>query len=164
MPASPEAKVSEFLDQTSQTINAAFKAGAKMQEDMASFWSSALGQTDMLQQWQTKAQAMMAQAMPTMQKNADDLLSIWGQSYRSNVELMKKAFESTRCSSVGDYQAKMQDLWESSLTTFRSNAQAMTQANVRAMETWADTMKGNGHKVEEKSEKSAKAEKVAVGR
>lgn len=165
MAANQEARAMEFMDQASETIGAAVKAGARFQEDLASFWMTSLGQGDALQQWQAKSRALLSQAMPAVQQSADEWLRLWGRGYYSGIELMKKAFDSTRCQNVSECQGKMQELWDASMTTLKSTTQAMAQANVRAMESFANVLRqaGNGVEVEEKVEKSARGSKAAAG-
>jgi hypothetical protein len=58
------------------------------------------------------------------------------QNSRASLDLLKKAAESFQSSSVADGQARVQKLWQTSLDLLQHNAQAMTQANTRLVETW----------------------------
>jgi len=138
-----EGNIADLFDQAVETLGGAMRAGVKFQEDMAQFWSDALNQIGSVQEWQKKSSAVLSDAIPTAQKSADEYLRLLDQSYHSSLDLLKKAFESARYESMSDRAMKAENLWESSLQTMRSNTQAMAQANVRVMESWAEFLKKN---------------------
>ncbi len=150
MVAKPQRIVTELFEQAVDTFDAAVKAGVKLQEEAAKWWSDVLSEAGTAQDWQKKMQAAMAEAIPTAQKNAEEGLKVLDQSTRSGLELMKRAFEAGQSESIAQAQAKAQELWEASLTAMRKNAQAVVQANARAMESWAAFARRNadGRQVE----------------
>jgi hypothetical protein len=135
--------MSELLDQAVETLGGAMRASVKLQEDVAQWWNDAFGQIGSVQEWQRKSNAVLTDAIPTAQKAADEYLRLLDQSYHSGLDLLKKAFDSGRSESMADRQARAQELWSSSLETVRNNTQAMAQANVRVMESWAEFLKRN---------------------
>ncbi len=143
MVAKPQRIVTELFEQAVDTFDAAVKAGVKLQEEAARWWSDVLSEAGSAQDWQRKMQSAMAEAIPTAQKNAEEGLRVLDQSTRSSLELLKRAFEAGQSESIAQAQAKAQELWEASLAAMRKNAQAMVQANARAMESWAHFARKN---------------------
>lgn len=135
--------MSELFDQAVETFGGAMRAGVKLQEDVAQWWSEAFGQIGSVQEWQKKSSAVLTDTIPMAQKSADEYLRIIDQSYHSSMDLLRKAFESGRSDTMSERQAKTEDLWESSMGAVRTNTQAMAQANVRVMESWAAFLKKN---------------------
>ena len=152
MSATKEAasRVSGLFDDAVQSFNEAVKAGTKVQEEIGKWWTDALQQAGPVEDWQKKSKAVMSDAIPAAQKNAEELLKLVEQNYKKSLAMLKKAWDVER----GDAAAvcgKTQELWESSLELVRDNAQAMSQANLKMMEVWAGLLRvgaqaGNGKK------------------
>ncbi len=143
MPAVQEASVSELLDQAVETFGGAVRASVKLQEDVAQWWNGAMEQMGSMQEWQRKSSAVLTDAIPTAQKAADEYMRFLDQSYHNGLDLLRKAFDSGRSETMSERQARAQDLWASSLEAARTNAQAMAQANVRVIGSWAEFLRKN---------------------
>ena len=135
----PEAAVSGLVDEAMGTFNDAVKAGVKVQEEIGKWWSDALEQAGPADQWQKKSRAIISEAIPAAQKNAEEWLKLVEQNYKRSLGLLKKAWETDADAST--MRAKTQELWESSLELVRDNAQAMAQANMKMMEVWAGMLR-----------------------
>lgn len=160
MPATPEAKMQDLFDQALETFGGALRAGVKFQEDMTHWWNDAMGQFGSVQEWQKKSCAVLTDAIPTAQKSADEFMKVVDQNYRCGMDLLKRTLETGRCESTAEAQAKTQDIWEQAMGAMRSNAQAMAQANVRSMESWAEFFKKSfDMNMREAKQSSAKAAK-----
>jgi hypothetical protein len=48
------------FDQAAQTFSDAFKAGVKMQEDVAKWWTETLDQAGPVQEWQKRSRAIVS--------------------------------------------------------------------------------------------------------
>jgi len=143
MPATAEAKMTNLFDQAVQSFGDAVKAGVKIQEDIAKFWGDVLDQGGAMQEWQKRSRAMVNEAIPTAQRQAEEWLKLVEQNYKRSMDLLKKAFDSEQTTAAADIRAKTQELWEASLEVIRDNAQAMAQANVKMMEQWAEILRKN---------------------
>lgn len=143
MTTAPENSVTNLFDQAVQTCSEAMKAGVKVQEDMARWWSEAFEQSGAMQAWQKRSRAMLSEAIPAAQKNAEEWLRVIEQNYRRGMELVKKAFESEQANAPADVRMRTQELWEQTLGVFRDSTQAMAQANVKMMEQWAQILRKN---------------------
>lgn len=143
MNARAETRITGLFDQAVSTFGDALKAGVKIQEEVAKWWSDALDQAGPVQEWQKKSQAIVSEAIPAAQKNAEEWLKLVEQNYRRSMDLLKKAFETNGAPSSKEMQARTQDLWEASLDVIRDNAQAMAEANMKMMELWAGVLQKN---------------------
>ena len=128
-------KTGGVFDEAVATFNDAVKAGVKVQEEIGKWWSDALEQTGPAEQWQKKSKAVLSEAIPAAQKNAEEWLKLIEQNYKRSLGLFKKAWE-VQPGDAADMRAKSQQLWEESLELVRDNAQAVAQANVKMMEVW----------------------------
>jgi hypothetical protein len=137
-----EAGVTGLFDQAVSTFGDALKAGVKIQEEVGKFWTDALDQGSPVQEWQKRSRALVAEAIPTAQRSAEEWLKLVERNYQKSMVLMKKAFESDQMD-PNELRARAQELWEESLELVRDNAQAMAQANVKMLEIWAGLLKKN---------------------
>lgn len=136
-----EARMSSLFDQAVLTFGDALKAGVRIQEEVAKWWTDALEQGGPVQEWQKKSRAIVSEAIPAAQKNAEEWLKLVEQNYKRSMDLLKKAFDTNGAGK--DVQSRTQDLWEASLQVIRENAQAMAQANMKMMELWASVLQKN---------------------
>ena len=140
-------RLAGMFDQGLQAFGDALKAGVKAQEEVARWWSDALHQNGPVQEWQKKSQSLVSDAFPAYQKNAQEWLKIVEQNYKRSLDLLRTALANEEGAEPADLQARTQKLWEASLGIVRENTQAMTQANLKLMETWSDLLRkaSNGH-------------------
>ncbi|HOA73334.1 MAG TPA: hypothetical protein PL151_14090 [Phycisphaerae bacterium] len=143
MAVRPEMMATDWFQKAAEAVDAAVKTSMKFQEEAMQWWAEVMGGANSIQDWQKRAQAMAAEAIPTAQRGAEEYLRAMDQTYRTGVDVFKKAFQSGECRSVEDLQARMQSLWEAALGALRTNTQAFIQANTKAMETWADMVRKN---------------------
>ena len=148
---SPSSKeVGGFFDEAVESFNDAVKAGVKVQEEIGKWWSDALEQRNPTDEWQRRSKAMLGQAIPAVQKNAEEWLKLIDQNYKRSLTLLKKAWE-TEPADAASARARTQQIWESTLDLVRDNAQAIAQANVKMMEVWSGMLRqnaaGNGKEV-----------------
>jgi len=135
----------QMFDQGVQAIGEAVKAGVKIQEEIGKWWSYALEQVGSIQDWQKKSQAVASEVLPAAEKNTAEWFKVMEQNYKRGLELSKKSLCCNE--SAGDVQTRSRELFAAAVDTVRDNAQAIAQANVKAMETWAEVLRksSNGH-------------------
>jgi hypothetical protein len=144
MAAKPEKIMTDLCSQALDTFESAMKSGIKAQEEMADWWSQAMGKSMSPEEMQKKFQEMGEEAIPMAKKNAEAYLKVMDQGCKDSIALLRQAFESGQSESVTDLQHKTQELWEQSLAAVRHNTEAMIQANTRAMEAWSKLAEANG--------------------
>jgi hypothetical protein len=142
MTAKAETRMTSLFDQAVQTFGDAMKAGVKIQEEIGRWWSDVIDQGGPVTEWQKRSRAMVCDAIPAAQRNAEEFMKVLEQNYRRSLDLLKKAVD-TEPGSTTDVQAKTQELWDASVEVVRDNAQAMAQVNVKMMEAWAELLKKN---------------------
>ena len=133
--------VSGLFDQAVSTFGDAMKAGVKIQEEVGKWWSDALQQAGPVTDWQKQSRALVSEAIPAAQKNAEDWLKLVEQNYKRSMALLKKAFDTN--ADPAEIRVKTQQLWEESMELIRDNAQAMADANKKMLELWAGMLKKN---------------------
>ncbi|HEX2973861.1 MAG TPA: hypothetical protein VHP11_16125, partial [Tepidisphaeraceae bacterium] len=106
-------------------------------------WTEMLEQGGAMQTWQKRSRAMINEAIPTAQKNAEEWLRMIEENYRRAMDLMKKAVEPEQAGAGVDVRARTQELWEASMEAMRDTAQKMAQTNVKMMEQWAEILRKN---------------------
>jgi len=143
MTTAADFKMTSLFDQAVQTCGDAIKASVKIQEDVARWWGDVLDQGGAMQAWQKRSRAIMSEAIPAAQKNAEEWLRLMEQNYRRGMDLLKKALEPEQAGSATDVRARTQELWEAAMEAVRDSTQAMAQANMKMMEQWAEILRKN---------------------
>lgn len=155
--------VADLFEQAVDTYNSAFKTGVRMQEELAKWWTDMLGEASPMQDWQKRAQAIMADSIPLAKKTTEEGLRAIDENYRNSMELLKKAFDASQWGSMAEAREKLQSLWEASLGTMRMNAQALMRANSSALESWSEFARRNfdGGKIVAEGKQAARAAAAA---
>jgi len=126
----------ELFEQAIKNYDQAFQAGLKVQEDAVKWLLDCTGK-GMPKDWQKRWSATVAESLPFVQKRIEESLRLVEQNSRISIDLLKQAFDGEKPGAVPDAQARLQELWEASLQTLRTNMQATTQLNAKALEAWA---------------------------
>jgi len=129
--------VFELFEEAMKNYDQALQSGIKLQEDTARWWTECMTKAVAPQEWQKRVQALASDTIPIMQKRMEESLRVVEQSARTSLDLLKQALDTVQSDSAASAQSKLQDLWEASLQAFRNNAQALTQANARVIESWS---------------------------
>jgi hypothetical protein len=135
-----ENKFTSFFDQASQSFSDSLKQGAKMQEEASKWWTDALSHFCPATDAGKKANALLSEAIPTFQKNAQEFFSLLEQNYKRTADLLKKAFQTEPATNSAEAEAKTRELWNASVGVVRDNAQAVANTNLRVMQLWADAL------------------------
>ncbi len=133
----------QLLDQVAQTYFGAVKSGLRLQEDIATKWVELFRKADGGEYLPESFQQAVKETIPLAQKQADDALKLIEKGTRQSLDLLSEAFEAGAAATPAEAQARLEKLWESSLTTLRDNAEAMLHANAHLMESWAAIAKKN---------------------
>ena len=141
MAAKPETNFTSFLDPAVQTLEDAFMAGVKIQENVTKFWSDAFDQAGVLQDWQKRSQALIKEVIPAAQKNAENWMRILEENYRSNIELLRRMLSGDGFGE--EAQTRTKEAWETSLGMLRDSAQAVAQTNMKMLGMWTDMFRRN---------------------
>jgi hypothetical protein len=127
---------SDLFDQAVKNYEQALKTGVRLQEECGKWWTNVLNQTTRPQDWQKNVTAVLNETFPAAEKNMEETLRLMERNSRSSLDLLKQATEAAQSTSFADGQARLENLWQTSLELLQHNAQAMTQANVKLVETW----------------------------
>ena len=139
MATATQSKATGLFDQALSTFAETLKAGVKVQEDAAKWWSDALAGQDALRDFQNRSRDFVKEFIPSAQKNAEDWLKLVEKNATKSISLLKRAIESE--ADADDIRKKTEELWEASLALVRENAQAVTESNLKLMELWSKMLK-----------------------
>jgi len=146
-----QSEAASVFEQAVQTFGDAIKAGVKIQEDVARWWTDVFDQAGAAQTWQKRSRAIVNETIPAVQKTAEEWLRVIEQNYRRSIELFKMAMDSEQTGAGTAARNKNQELWEASLQFVRDSAQSLAQTNVKVMEQWSDILRKNMECEEEES-------------
>ena len=148
MATATESKAFGVFDQAVSTFGESLKAGVKVQEEVAKWWTDTLEQQSCVTDAQKRCGDVVKEVIPAAQKNAEEWLKLIEKNAQKSIALLKRALETK--GDAQDFGKKTQELWEDSLALARENAQAITQANAKMIELWSKLVKknieGNGRK------------------
>ena len=126
----------ELFEQALKNYDQAFQAGLKAQEEAFKGLFDCAGKMQAPHDWQKRWSATILDSVPVAQKRIQESLQVVEQTSRTSLDLLKQAFEAGKIDGTAGAQAKVQELWEASLQTLRTNAQAVVQLNAKAVESW----------------------------
>lgn len=132
---------SEVFDQALKNYEQALRAGIKVQEEAAAYWSKLLNQASARPAVQKQMTSLANEIIPPTQKYMEGCLSILEQNSRASVELMKKGVEAVQTANPVECQNKVMDFCESSLKAVKTQSQAIVDLNAKAVDSWVAMMK-----------------------
>src|SRR6266436_2776556 len=131
--------LSEAADKAMKNYEQAVRTGLKVQEEAAHLWTNLLNQSASPQDWQKRfsgATAMANGILPATQKRMEEVLDLMEQNTKASTELFKKAADACQTTTLPECQSKWLDLCTASVDLARSNFEAVTQINSRAVDSW----------------------------
>lgn len=153
-----EKPMADMTDKAMKNYETALRAGLKLQEEAVRCWSNIFNQTATAQDWQKRFSnftCITSEVMPLTQRRMEEVLDLMEQNGRTSAELMKKAVDAAQTPVPAESQAKWMDFWTSSLGAMRSNAEAISQINARAIDSWIDFVRQNTEVTEIRVPKAA---------
>ena len=140
--AVPNAQEAQKLfEQAVETFEAALKSGARIHEETVQRISELFSQTMSAEVWSQKSREMADQIIPSIRKNLDEAVTMMNTNAKASVDLLTKAFAAAQAQKLPEAQDRTRELWETALTTWRTNTQAMINANTKMLETWSEMAK-----------------------
>jgi len=133
--------LSEAADKAMKNYEQAVRTGLKVQEEAAHLWTNLLNQSASPQDWQNRFSGATTVAngiLPAAQKRLEEVLNLVEQNTKSSTDLFKKAADVCQTTTLPECQSKWLDLCTASVDLARSNFEALTQVNSRAVDSWID--------------------------
>ncbi|SPE60761.1 conserved hypothetical protein [Verrucomicrobia bacterium] len=127
--------MSELAEQAVKNYEQALRSGLKLQQEASQWWSNCFNQNPSGQDWQKRWAGVANGLMPAAQKRMEEVVDLVEKNSQAGGELIKKAVEAAQTPVLADSQAKWVDVWTSSLGAAKSSAQAITQINVRGIDS-----------------------------
>jgi hypothetical protein len=141
-----EKPLQDIAENAMKNYEQAVRTGLKMQEEANKWWTSALNQGSMAQDWQKRMMAMtqtMNNVLPMAQKRMEDVMEFMEDNGRRNADLVRKAADAVQTPTLADSQAKWMEFWTASLTAARCNAESATQIGTKAIDSWIAFVRRN---------------------
>jgi hypothetical protein len=138
--------MSEMADAVLKNCEQALRTSLKFQEEAGRLWSSVYNPATCAQQWQERlnsATCTVNSILPLAQKPVGEMIDLLEKNTRTSADLMKKALDAAQTPSLTDGQAKWAEFWTSSLGAVQSNAEALSQINSKALDSWAGFIRKN---------------------
>jgi hypothetical protein len=152
-----EKQETEMADNARKNYEQAMKTGLRMQEEAARWWSSIWSQTAAVPDWQKRVSnftALASGVLPLAQKRMEEVIDLIEKNSRTSAELMKKAVDAAQTPVIADSQAKWMEFWTSSMGAMRSNVEALTEINSRAIDSCIDFVRKNTEVTEVRAPKA----------
>lgn len=134
---------SEMFDQAIKNYEQTLRAGLKLQEETARWWTNVLSQASSVQDWQDRVKSATDEVINPTQKRIEEYLGLIERGNRASLDLVKKAMEVGRSSNPSEVQTKAVEFCEASLGILKSNAQAVAEINTKMVESWVNFVKKN---------------------
>lgn len=153
-----EKPLSDIADKAMKNYEQAIRTGLKLQEEAAHLWTNVLNQSAAPHDWQKRfssATTVVNGVLPAAQKRMEEVLNLMEENTKTSTDLMKKAAEVCQTTTVSECQAKWLDFCTATLDFARSNVEAVTQINSRAIDSWVDYVKKNADLTETQLAKAA---------
>lgn len=150
--------LSEAADRAMKNYEHAVRTGLKLQEEAAHLWTNFLTHNTSPQDWQNRfsgATELANGILPATQKRMEDLLDLMEQNTKASTELFKKAADVCQTTTVPECQAKWMDFCTASVDLARSNFEAITQINSRAIDSWINYVRKRGDVTEAHTSRAA---------
>jgi len=141
-----EAKQSaqDLFDEAFKTYEQTLNTGIKIQEETVNLWKNVLCDTPTPTELQKRLSAMVDEGFPTAKKRIEESMRSLEEQYKVGSDLMQKAVQVWQPGSVEESQNRIRDLWESSLTAIRNNAQSTVKTNQQILDFWTGVLTNGG--------------------
>jgi hypothetical protein len=153
-----EKQMSDIADKALKGYEQAMRTGVKLQEEATHWWTNILNQAASPHDWQQRVNNVGAIAngiMPAAQRRMEEILQLMEKNSRTGADLVKKAVDAAQTPVIAESQAKWMDFWTASMSAARSNAEAFTEINSKAIDSWINYVRKNTEVTEIRVPKSA---------
>jgi hypothetical protein len=141
------AQAQDLFDEAFKTYEQTLNTGIKIQEETVNLWKSVLCDTPTPTELQKRLSAIVDEGFPAAKKRMEESLRSLEEQYKVGSELMQKAVQVWQPGTVAESQNRIRDLWESSLTAIRNNAQSVVKTNQQILDFWTGVLVTGGKKV-----------------
>jgi len=131
----------EVAEEAVKSYEQALRAGLKLQQEAAQWWSKSLQKTastpDLSKQF-AEFKSTADTVIPAAQKQLKEVLNQLEKNNRSCVELVKQATEAAQTPGLAESQAKWVEFWKSSMTAACSQVEALAAVNAKMIDSCID--------------------------
>lgn len=135
-----QAQAQDLFDETFRICEQTLNTGIKIQEETVNLWKNVLSDTPTPTELQKRLSALVDEGTPAAKKRMEEALHSFEEQYRIGSDLMQKATQVWQPGNVAESQNRIRDLWESSLTAVRNNAQSVVKTNQQILDFWTGAL------------------------
>ena len=136
----------DLFDDAFKTYEQALNTGIKIQEETVNLWKNVLCDSPTPTEMQKRLSAIIDEGFPAAKKRMEESLRALEEQYKVGADLMQKAVQVWQPGTMAESQSRIRDLWESSLTAIRHNAQYMVKTNQQILDFWTGVVTASGKK------------------
>lgn len=130
----------DLFDEAFKTYEQTLTTGIKIQEETVNLWKNVLCDSPTPTELQKRLSAVIDEGFPAAKKRMDESLRALEEQYKVGSDLMQKAVQVWQPGTVAESQNRIRDLWESSLTAVRNNAQSIVKTNQQILDFWTGVL------------------------
>lgn len=145
MTTETQATASDLFEEVFKSYEKSLKTGIKIQEDSVKMWKDLLSNAATPTEFQKKIGEAADEILPAARKRMEEALRTVEENYKVSTDLMQQAFQVWQPGSADEMQNRIRQLWESSLSAARTNAQSIVKTNQQILDVWTG-MVANGKK------------------
>lgn len=139
-----QAQAQDLFDESFRICEQMLNTGIKIQEETVNLWKNVLCDAPTPTELQKRLSAIVQEGSPASKKRVDEALRSFEEQYRIGADLMQKAAQVWQPGNVAESQNRIRDLWESSLTAVRNNAQSVVKTNQQIVDFWTGVLSSGG--------------------
>jgi hypothetical protein len=118
----------------------------KIQEETVNLWKNVLSDSPTPTELQKRLTTIVDEGFPAAKKRMEESLRLLEEQYKVGTDLLQKVVQVWQPGTVAEAQNRIRDLWESSLTAIRNNAQAVVKSNQQILDFWTGVLVTPGKK------------------
>lgn len=137
---------SDLFEEAFKTFEQSLKTSIKIQEDSLKLWKDLLGSAATPTDFKKRMGEMADDIFPAAKKRMEQALQTLEENSKAGTDLLQKAFQVWQPGTVAESQNRVRELWETSLSAVRMNAQTVVKTNQQVLDYWTSLMGSDSKK------------------
>ncbi|HEX9786212.1 MAG TPA: hypothetical protein VGA56_26230 [Opitutaceae bacterium] len=131
---------SDLFEEAFKTYEQSLKTSINIQEDTVKLWKDLLTSAKTPTDFKKRIGEMADEIFPAAKKRMEQALQSMEENSKAGTDLLQKAFQVWQPGTVAEAQNRVRELWESSLSAVRMNAQTIVKTNQQVLDYWTSMM------------------------
>lgn len=125
-----------LFDEAFKTYEQTLNTGIKIQEETVNLWKNVLSDSPTPTELQKRISAIVDDGFPAAKKRMEESLRTLEDQYKVGCDLLQKSAQVWQPGTIAESQNRIRDLWDSTLTAIRNNAQSVVKTNQQILDFW----------------------------